>query len=199
MDLSKDYWENRYKESNIGWDLGEISPPLKNYFDQLTNKNLKILVPGGGNSYEAEYLHDKGFKNVYVVDLSVTALQNIKNRVPSFPSSHLIQDDFFYIDMRFDLIIEQTFFCAIHPDLRRAYATKVFEILHQNGKAVGLLFNVPLNDTKPPFGGCKNEYLEYFKPYFDIKVMEDAKNSIPPRQGKELFFIMQKKNKTTIN
>lgn len=33
--------------------------PLKVYFDQLTNKDLKILIPGGGNSHEAEYLLKK--------------------------------------------------------------------------------------------------------------------------------------------
>ncbi|MGB6269117.1 MAG: methyltransferase domain-containing protein [Olleya sp.] len=193
MDLNKDFWEDRYKTNDIGWDLGEISPPLKAYFDQLTNKNLKILIPGGGNSYEAEYLHNKGFKNVYVVDLSKTALQNIKTRVPSFPSSQLIQDNFFDLDMTFDLIIEQTFFCAIDPNLRQAYAVKAHEMLKDNGKVAGLLFDAPLNDTHPPFGGCKTEYIEYFKPYFEIKVMEEAYNSINPRQGKELFFIIQKK------
>ncbi|MBU2940457.1 SAM-dependent methyltransferase [Lacinutrix sp. C3R15] len=193
MDLTEGFWDNRYKTLDIGWDLGKISPPLKNYFDQLTNKNLRILIPGGGNSYEAEYLHHKGFNNVYVVDLSKTALKNIKTRVPSFPSSHLIQNNFFDVDMRFDVIIEQTFFCAIHPSLRLSYAAKLFEILHAKGKVVGLLFNVPLKDTKPPFGGCKKEYLQHFNPYFDIKIMEEAKNSVVARQGKELFFIMQKK------
>ncbi|MDO6597413.1 methyltransferase domain-containing protein [Oceanihabitans sp. 2_MG-2023] len=190
MDLNQEFWEDRYKTKKTGWDLGEISTPLKTYIDQLTNKNLKILIPGGGNSYEAEYLHNKGFENVYVVDLSKTALQNIKTRVPSFPTSHLIQEDFFDIDMAFDLIIEQTFFCAITPDLRPAYAVKASEITNTNGKLVGLLFNTLLNQTHPPFGGYKAEYLEYFKPYFEIKIMEEAHNSIKERQGKELFFIM---------
>ncbi|WGD34276.1 methyltransferase domain-containing protein [Olleya sp. YS] len=192
MDFNEKYWDNRYKTSDIGWDLGEISPPLKAYFDQLSNQNLKILIPGGGNSYEAEYLHSNGFKNIYVVDVSKTALKNLKARVPSFPSSHLIQDNFFDLDMSFDLIIEQTFFCAINPNLRSAYAAKTFEILNTNGKVAGLLFDAPLNDTHPPFGGSKAEYIEYFKPYFEINIMEEAYNSIKPRLGKELFFIVQK-------
>ena len=90
MNLSEEFWDNRYKNNDTGWDLGEVSPPLKAYFDQLTDANLKILIPGGGNSYEAEYLHRLGFKNVYVVDLSETALNNFKLREPSFPASHLI-------------------------------------------------------------------------------------------------------------
>ncbi|RAJ16397.1 methyltransferase domain-containing protein [Olleya aquimaris] len=193
MDLNEDFWDNRYQSNDIGWDLGKISPPLKAYFDQLTNKNFNILIPGGGNSYEAEYLHNNGFNNVYVVDVSKTALNNFNARVPSFPKSHLVKSDFFDLDMSFDLIIEQTFFCALDPNLRPAYAAKASELLQDKGKVTGLLFDAPLNDTHPPFGGCKAEYLEYFKPYFKINIMEQAYNSIKPRQGKELFFIIQKK------
>ncbi|QXP59260.1 SAM-dependent methyltransferase [Olleya sp. HaHaR_3_96] len=195
MDLNADFWDNRYQSNDIGWDLGTISPPLQAYFDQLTNLDLKILIPGGGNSYEAEYLYNKGFKNVFVVDLSKTALDNLKIRVSDFPSSNLILDNFFDLDMTFDLIIEQTFFCAINPSLRLAYAKKASEILNTKGKVVGLLFDATLNTTHPPFGGSKKEYLDYFIPYFDIRIMEDAYNSIKPRAGRELFFIIQKKAK----
>ena len=40
--LDKTYWENKYKSQSTGWDLGEISRPLKNYIDQIHNKELKI-------------------------------------------------------------------------------------------------------------------------------------------------------------
>ena len=193
MDLSANFWDNRYQTNDVGWDLGTISPPLKAYFDQLTNLDLKILIPGGGNSYEAEYLFNKGFKNVYVVDLSQTALDNLIARVPDFPPSNLILNNFFDLNMTFDLIIEQTFFCAINPSLRADYAKKASDILNVNGKVAGLLFDATLNTTHPPFGGSKTEYLGYFKPYFDIKIMDDSYNSIKPREGRELFFIIQKK------
>ena len=121
LNLSEEFWENKYKTNKIGWDLGEVSPPLKTYFDQLTNKDLKILIPGGGNSYEAEYLFNNGFKNVYVVDLAKSALKNIKDRIPNFPSSQLIHANFFDLKDTFDLVIEQTFFCAINPNLRAKY------------------------------------------------------------------------------
>ena len=94
MDLNADFWDNKYQSNDIGWDLGAISPPLQAYFDQLTNLELKILIPGGGNCYEAEYLYNKGFINVYVVDLSKTALDSLKTRVPDFPSSNLIVNNF---------------------------------------------------------------------------------------------------------
>ncbi len=193
MDLNETYWDNRYKDDTTRWDLGEISTPLKTYFDQLKNKDLKILIPGGGNSYEAEYLHHKGFKNVFVVDLSETALLNIKKRVPSFPSTHLLHQNFFDLTIKFDLIIEQTFFCAIDPTLRGQYVIQANKLLNENGKIAGLLFDAPLYEDHPPFGGDKAEYLTHFKPLFDAQIIEDCYDSVDSRAGRELFIKFIKK------
>lgn len=192
MELSANFWNNKYETNKIGWDLGEVSPPLKNYFDQLDNKDLKILIPGGGNSYEAEYLFNSGFKNVYVVDIAKQPLENIKKRVPDFPEPQLIHVNFFDIDDKFDLVIEQTFFCAINPGLRQKYATKMHSLLSRNGKIVGVLFDTKLNEDHPPFGGSKQEYLNYFKPYFNTIQMQPCYNSFHNRQGRELFVKIAK-------
>ena len=193
LDLSSTAWDNRYVNNDIGWDLGEVSPPLKAYFNQLEDKNLKILIPGGGNSYEAEYLFNLGFKNVFVVDFSKTALDNIKKRVLNFPASQLILGNFFDLEIQFDLIVEQTFFCALHPNLRENYVQKMHQLLKGDGKLVGLLFDVPLYANRPPFGGSKKEYLTYFKESFKIKTFEKCYNSVKSRQGKELFINIIKK------
>lgn len=60
MDLDEFYWNTRYQTNDIGWDIGSVSPPIKAYIDQLTNKQLRILIPGCGNTYEAEYLLQQG-------------------------------------------------------------------------------------------------------------------------------------------
>jgi methyl halide transferase len=44
--VTPSYWNNRYLEENTTWDLGQVSPPLKNYIDQLENKAVSILIPG---------------------------------------------------------------------------------------------------------------------------------------------------------
>ena len=193
VNLDKYFWENRYNENNVGWDLGAPSPPIKTYIDQLTNKELRILIPGGGNSYEAEYLHQQGFKNVSVIDLAKPPLENILKRVPTFPESSLIQGDFFNLENEYDLVIEQTFFCAINPELREKYVAKMHNLLAKDGKIVGLMFNAPLNNDKPPFGGDTKEYRKLFKDKFEIKTMELAHNSIESRAGREVFIIFIKK------
>jgi hypothetical protein len=193
MKLTKGYWEQRYQQNETGWDVGEITTPLKHYFDQLTNKNCKILIPGGGNSYELDYLQNLGFSNVYVADFAKKPLENIQKRLPFVESKYLIQSDFFEIVDTFDLIIEQTFFCALSPELRLDYVQKAHSILNKNGKMIGLLFQFTLTEHGPPFGGSKTEYEKLFTNHFTIKILETAYNSIKPRQNNELFFIFEKK------
>lgn len=192
-ELNKDYWDEKYAENKTGWNIGYISTPIKNYIDQLTDTSLKILIPGAGNSYEAEYLWNKGFKNLFILDISKQPLINFKKRVTDFPDTHLIHKDFFETEGTFDLIIEQTFFCALDPKLRRNYAIKMFDLLSNKGKLVGLLFDFELTVEGPPFGGDKEEYITYFKDLFKIKILERSYNSIKPRMNRELFFIFEKK------
>ncbi len=193
MNYYEAFWNHKYLSGETGWDIGQVSTPIKEYIDQLSDKNLKILIPGGGNSYEAEYLFEKGFNNVFVVDISSIPLKNLTERLPSFPKENLLHADFFELEDTFDLILEQTFFCALDPSLREAYTDKMHQLLKPDGKLVGLLFNIPLNDDKPPFGGNKDEYEKLFSEKFKIEKMETAYNSIPPRAGNELFFKLRKK------
>lgn len=193
MNYYEAFWNHKYLSGETGWDIGQVSTPIKEYIDQLSDKNLKILIPGGGNSYEAEYLFENGFNNVFVVDISSIPLKNLTERLPSFPKENLLHADFFELEDTFDLILEQTFFCALDPSLREAYTDKMHQLLKPGGKLVGLLFNIPLNDDKPPFGGNKDEYEKLFSEKFKIEKMETAYNSIPPRAGNELFFKLRKK------
>jgi len=193
MELNKNYWENRYKNNDAVWDAGSITTPLKAYFDQITDKTLKILIPGGGNSYEFEYLINNGFENVYVLDFAALPLQNIKKRLPLVANDQLIEADFFDHHGQYDLIVEQTFFCALDPALRKKYVEKMASLLPAGGKLAGLFFQFPLTEIGPPFGGSASEYTSLFENDFTLNTLETAYNSIKPRKGSELFFIFTKK------
>jgi methyl halide transferase len=192
INLNAEYWNNRYLENDFGWDLGEVSSPIKAYFEQDLPLDLTILIPGAGNSYEAEFLFQKGFKNTYVLDFAEQAISNLKKRIPDFPENQIIQDDFFNHRGQYDLIIEQTFFCAINPSLRERYVRHMSDLLKPKGKLIGLLFNDSLNRDKPPFGGFKDDYVKLFSPKFNILTMDIAYNSVKPRAGRELFVVFEK-------
>jgi len=192
--LNENYWTQRYQRGNTGWDAGDITTPLKTYFKQLSDKNIKILIPGSGNSYEAAYLFEQKFANVYIIDVSRHPLLRFSQQYPEFPPEQILHQDFFRLDDTFDLIVEQTFFCALTPSLRPAYAKKMNELLVPHGRLVGLLFDAPLYQDHPPFGGSTEEYRRYFEPYFHFHTFELSYNSIPPRQGNELFINLKKKS-----
>lgn len=189
----KKYWTQRYKEGAVGWNIGYPSTPLKAYIDQLKDKNSKILIPGAGNAYEAEYLWKKGFANVYVLDISEVPLQAFKQRNPNFPNSQLLNENFFEHYGKYDLILEQTFFCSFVPtdENRNRYAKQMHNLLDSKGKLAGLWFTFLLTGDmeKRPFGGSKELYLSYLSPFFKTKTFEQCHNSIPERQGNELFGI----------
>ncbi len=192
--FDKKFWKQKYNKNKTGWDIGYASTPLQIYFEQLTSadKNISILIPGGGNGYEAEFLCRMGFNNVHLLDIVKQPLKNLHKRLPNFPEKNLINADFFKHQGNYDIIIEQTFFCALDPQLRKEYAKKMHELLADNGKLVGLLFDFPLTDQGPPFGGSKQEYLDTFSGLFAIKVMEKSYNSIKERSGMEQFIIFEK-------
>ena len=202
MSTDKNYWTQRYEDALTGWDVGEVSTPLKTYFDQLTDKTMRILIPGAGNAHEAAYLFKQGFTNVFILDISAIPLNQFKKRNPDFNEQHLIEKDFFKHKGSYDLIVEQTFFCSFVPQKmnRVKYATKMASLLAPNGKLVGLWFDFPLTEDleKRPFGGSIEEYKSYLSPLFTIQTFEKSYNSIPQRVDKELFGIFSKKESKPI-
>lgn len=195
-DAEKTFWEQHYQDGNTGWDIGYPSTPIKAYFDQVRNREARILIPGAGNAYEAEYLYRSGFHNVFVLDIAQSPLRALQQRFPDFPPEQLIQANFFEHTGQYDFVVEQTFFCSFPPlpENRKAYAQHVHQLLKPGGKLVGLWFCFPLTGDleKRPFGGSAQEYLSYFEPFFKVQTLEPCYNSIKPRQGNELFGVFLK-------
>ncbi|WP_312555577.1 methyltransferase domain-containing protein [Empedobacter brevis] len=192
MELNENFWNSKYIHHETGWDLKAPSTPLKEYIDQLENKNSRILIPGCGNAYEADYLLEQGFTAITLIDISEVIVKTIKEKFKNKAAIKVLHQDFFTLEGEFDLILEQTFFCALDPELRQKYSIKMNELLAENGKLVGVLFNRDFGNDTPPYGGNKAEYQTYFNDYFDFKVMENCYNSIPPRAGSELFINLKK-------
>ncbi len=190
MELNDEYWSTRYAENQTGWDLKQVSTPLKVYIDQLENKQAHILIPGCGNAYEANYLVEKGFTNITLIDISAVLVGKLQAHFAGKPVA-VIHGDFFEHRGQYDLILEQTFFCAIDPSLREKYAQHMQTLLKTGGKLSGVLFSRHF-EGGPPFGGTIAEYQKLFSPYFHVKTMEPCYNSIAPRVGNEVFIIVEK-------
>jgi hypothetical protein len=196
--LDQDYWDAQYKANATGWDLGLVSPPIKAYIDTLKDKNIAILIPGCGNNYEAAYLLEQGFTNVTVIDIAPTLVKIIEQKFITNTCIKVLLGDFFSHKGEYDLIIEQTFFCALPPVMRQKYVWKMHELLAKSGTLSGLFFNRTF-EASPPFGGSQEEYEMLFKNAFDIIKLEKSTNSIAPRSDSELFFEFKKNSPVKVN
>ncbi len=192
MKLDATYWNDRYKQGSTAWDLGRVSAPMRAIIDSISDKNIRILIPGAGNSHEAQYVIQQGFTDITVLDYASAPLDRLKGRGLDLSRLTLVNDDFFGHDGTYDLILEQTFFCALELRFRESYPLKIHQLLSNGGMLKGVLFNFPEQRTEPPYTGTVAEYKGLFEPLFEICKLEPAEFSEPDRAGKELYIELKK-------
>ncbi|MCB0848824.1 MAG: methyltransferase domain-containing protein [Bacteroidetes bacterium] len=192
-ELDVSFWNQRWISGQTGWDIGYASPPLVKFMEGYPNKDAAILIPGCGNAYEAAHFADNGFSNITLVDISEEAVSRLREKFKHTPQIKIHCEDFFKHQGKYDLILEQTFFCAQVLQRREEYVKKMASLLNKTGKLAGVLFGVSFGESGPPFGGDEKEYRELFSAEFHIDKLEPCYNSIAPRAGSELFFVFTKK------
>lgn len=77
----------------------------------------------------------------------------MKKRTRACPTAHIsvLEEDFFNHRGEYDLIIEQSFFCAIEPELRIPYARHCHGLLRKGGKLSGSRCNHVFSFGPPPW------------------------------------------------
>jgi len=194
--LDKSYWQSRYHSDQTGWDVGSPTPALGDYIAQLLerDKEKEILIPGCGRAWEADLLLEKGFTHVTLLDVTDEPLEAARKRFieKGFEQPTVLVGDFFSLAGKFDLVLEQTFFCALEPQLRNAYVDKMHQILNPGGKLAGVFFSVHFPFEGPPFGTMPHDLSKFFVKKFEIKAFAPCFNSIKPRMGNEHFLIAEK-------
>jgi methyl halide transferase len=183
--MEQKYWKNRYDQESTPWNLKQVSPPIKEYVDGIRDKNCAILIPGCGYGHEALYLDEIGFSSITAIDFVKETIDTITNRNDRIQALCI---DFFEYRGAHDLILEQTMMSALELKNRVRYVEHCASLLQPEGKFVGVLFASEFEKVGPPFGGTMNEYFELFSMYFSTVSIKPCTNSIPPRQGNELFI-----------
>ena len=80
----KQYWDNIYKskaEDEVSWF--QPYPKTSMQFVELFNLplNANIIDIGGGDSHFVDALLEKGYRNIYVLDISENAIERAKERL----------------------------------------------------------------------------------------------------------------------
>jgi SAM-dependent methyltransferase len=191
-------WEGMYAAGEDRWDLGAASPPLVAALGRgEIGPPGRALVPGCGRGHDVRLLAARGFEAVGI-DFAPSAVREARRLAVATGMEGLRFErrDLFALprawDGTFDLVFEQTCFCAVHPARRDAYARAVHRVLRPGGRLLGLFFIIPPGDG-PPFGTTPEEIRHRFVAS-GLFAMERARvplESVAPRQGREWLAILR--------
>ena len=196
----KRYWENLYKNKHTPWQLNSYAPPLKTFLDSpYSLPPGKIAVLGCGRGHDCMLFAQYGFE-VTGIDFSSTAINSCLEKFNqagiSGTRGFLLEKDIFdchEYDNYFDYVLEHTCFCSVHPSRRRQYAYTVNDLLKPSGKFIALFWTLERKGSGPPFALDRTELFDYFKDLFNFDIVHQPTDSVPDRQGKELFMLMTPK------
>ncbi len=157
MNVAKsDYWENRYRQGQTGWDRAAVHPALLDWLDQgpeVFPPGARVAVPGCGHGYEVVELARRGFR-VTAIDFAREPMQRLEESLKEAGAeAALVQQDLFEYrpEQPFDVIYEQTCLCAIDPARRKAYEAWAHENLKPGGSLLVLLMQTDDPQKGPPF------------------------------------------------
>jgi SAM-dependent methyltransferase len=195
----KDYkcedWQRHYEENDLGWDLGQVAPPFVKLWQEEKLPLGKVLVPGCGRGHEVVFLAENGF-DVTAIDFSSGAVTYLKNALKKRNlEGRILHQDFFSLDEShegaYDLVLEQTFFCAISPKQRRDYVLNVSRILKPGGILVGLFYHTD-EQGGPPYNTTREDIEMHFSKKFEIQELDKTSLSTEQRKDKEWLGILKK-------
>lgn len=80
----KEHWENVFankKQNEVSWYQPTPKESIDFFESQNIAKDAYIIDIGSGDSYFIDYLINKGYTNIYALDISENAIQRLKNRL----------------------------------------------------------------------------------------------------------------------
>ncbi|OHB74451.1 MAG: hypothetical protein A2Z34_06360 [Planctomycetes bacterium RBG_16_59_8] len=193
----RNWWDERYRKGEAGWDMGKVSPPLLDLVRRGRLEPCKVLVPGCGNGYDVHFLARRGFDAVGV-DYALLATREAERLAKEKGiAARFIRRDFFDYARRtrdrFDLIFEQTFFCAVGREQWGSYVRSVARLIRPGGLLIGLFFDFKDTGGGPPFPTSREEVRDLFSPFFTIEHLARCRTSHPARKGNELLGRFRKR------
>ena len=190
-------WQRHYESNDLGWDLGQVAPPFVKLWEEGKLPVGKALVPGCGRGHEVIFLAENGFE-VTAIDFSEGAVTYLERALKERNlNGRVLHQDFFGLDNShegvYDLVLEQTFFCAISPRKRQDYVQNVKRLLKPRGVLVGLFYQTDKEDG-PPYNTTREDIEGNFAKNFEIHELDKTSMSAEQRKGKEWLGILKKKD-----
>eukprot|EP01024_Parvocaulis_polyphysoides_P018391 TRINITY_DN18155_c0_g1_i1.p1 TRINITY_DN18155_c0_g1~~TRINITY_DN18155_c0_g1_i1.p1 ORF type:complete len:221 (-),score=39.14 TRINITY_DN18155_c0_g1_i1:431-1093(-) len=156
------YW-NEGVPPGDKWDRQKVAPALLDLLNGKVDMTGKRgIVPGCGRGYDVIALAQAGSQEAVGLELAPAAVEEAQKYRDSLNLSQDIVNrtkyetaNFFeYKDPQggFDVGYDYTFFCAIHPDLRKQWSETWFELIKPGGELITLIYpNDPKRWPGPPW------------------------------------------------
>lgn len=192
---SESHWSKVYRqESTPGWDLGGPAEALKDMMPRLKITRCRVLVLGCGDGHDAAFFAQAGHF-VTAVDISPLAIERAKKLYGHMENITFVEADLFKLpremDGAFDIVFEQTCYCAINPTRRQELVKVWNRVLTTEGHLMGVFFAMEKRQG-PPFGGSEWELRQRLKSSYLPIFWGRWQASVPRRQGKEFFVYMKR-------
>lgn len=186
-----EFWESRYREGVMPWDQGAVPPDFRAWLDQQP-RALQVLVPGCGSAYEVAALARAGHE-VLAIDYSAAAVA--RARVVLGEHADCVREaDFFAatIEIRWPVVYERAFLCALPPKLWPAYARRMGELVPPGGILLGYFFVDAETGRGPPFPIADEHLRDLLNPWFKLEIDRLSAGSLPVFRGAERWQVWKR-------
>lgn len=197
------HWEAQWRDGikpSSRWDIGQASPQLQQLLrsGDLAVKGKRAVVPGCGRGYDVAAFAQAG-ADATGLDISTTAIRDaeayLHETLDADCAQHarIMLGDFLKDtpSTSYDVGYDYTFGCAMHPDMRSAWAAGWARHLAKGGELVTLVFPVdPTRDRMqgPPYPVTPELYTELLTAVgFENVHLEPVPHELshPARAGRE--------------
>ncbi|KAL9240725.1 hypothetical protein vseg_014911 [Gypsophila vaccaria] len=183
-------WNKCWEEGLSPWDLGQPTPILQHLVRNDVLLKGRALVPGCGSGYDVVTLASPE-RYVVGLDISEIALKKARELASTSPNGScfsFLQEDFFTWNPTelFDLVFDYTFFCAIEPKMRSAWASRMAALLKPDGELITLMFPIDDHDGGPPYKVSVTDYETVLHPLgFQATSIVENELAVTLRKGRE--------------
>ncbi|KAI0370258.1 S-adenosyl-L-methionine-dependent methyltransferase [Pilatotrama ljubarskyi] len=193
-------WDEAWKAEVTPWDAGTPQPALQELIESGSidfPRSGRALVPGCGRGYDAIYLANSLGLETTGMDISPTAVEaagKYKAEIGASGNVTFIVEDFFALEREtFDLVYDYTFFVAIPPSMRPAWAKQMGKLVKPGGYLITLVYPIlPYTDVGPPFYVRPEHYEEILGSAWDKVWDKVPERTLDTHVGKERMVVWRK-------
>ena len=191
-------WRGAWREGRTPWDAGQSPPALRDLLAADVVPAGKVLVPGCGTGYDLATLA-RPDREVIGIDLSEEARDAFREAHPDLPGPVRYEVmDFFAFDIEggVDFVWDYTFFCALDPAQRNAWAEVMVRLLKPDALLATLLFPFedPISNPEGPPWPINTELVRGFLgTRFDEVAVKSVERSHPGREGRERLALWRRR------